>query len=62
MNAKRVDYEPTTRVGICCGEACQRNERQKGWIYQALYKIHGVYRYRCAHCYRFETGQTPPIP
>lgn len=44
--------EPPTRVGICCGEGCQE--------YSLLFKITGLYRYRCAECYTKETGHRPP--
>jgi hypothetical protein len=39
--------EPETRVGNCCG--CN--------IYpMALFKVPGIYRYRCAECFEKETG------
>lgn len=47
MSRARRDAEPETRVGICCG--CQR------WN-SLLFKVPGVYRYRCAPCYRTEQG------
>ena len=40
------DAEPQSRVGFCCG--CRQDD--------ALYKIPGLFRYRCARCYREETG------
>lgn len=43
---KRTATEPETRVGHCCG--C----RSDG----ALYKIPGLERYRCAPCFKEETG------
>jgi hypothetical protein len=44
---KRVEAEPETRVGNCCG--CHQDP-------MALYKIPGIYRYRCAECFQTETG------
>jgi hypothetical protein len=49
---KRAELtEPETRVGICCG--CNV------WNLP-LFKIPGIYRYRCAPCYRSETGVDHP--
>lgn len=44
--------EPPTRIGICCGEGCGE--------YSLLFKITGLYRYRCAECYTKEVGHRPP--
>ncbi len=43
----RPDPEPETRVGHCCG--CRADP-------VTLYKIAGIYRYRCDSCYQQETG------
>jgi len=45
---KRQPIEPETRVGNCCG--CSSYPEQ-------LYKIQGIYRYRCATCFEMETGR-----
>lgn len=50
MNAARLrgpDSEPQTRVGNCSG--CNT------WPL-TLFKIPGVYQYRCAGCFERETG------
>lgn len=39
--------EPETRVGICCG--CNGSS-------MSLFKVPGIYRYRCADCFETETG------
>jgi len=44
---KRVEAEPETRVGICCG--CSQDG-------MALFKVPGIYRYRCTECFQRETG------
>lgn len=44
---RRPDPEPETRVGNCCG--CNTDP-------MALFKIQGIYRYRCAECFEAETG------
>lgn len=41
------DAEPETRVGNCCG--CGR------WPVP-LFKLPGIYRYRCAPCFEHEAG------
>lgn len=52
MRSKRPDPEPEVRNGICCGEGCRQ--------YDTLYKVPGIYRYRCAGCYLKETGRFHP--
>src|SRR6266705_2177863 len=47
MSRAKVEIEPETRVGICCG--CQEGN-------MPLYKVTGLSRYRCAECYEVETG------
>lgn len=47
MSAHRQQSEPETRVGHCAG--CRQ-------FPIALFKVPGVYRYRCAECFRNETG------
>lgn len=48
MGARRTHIdEPETRVGHCAG--CRK-------FPIALFKVPGVYRYRCAECFRAETG------
>lgn len=47
MRTKREVSEPETRVGNCCG--CNQCP-------VALFKIQGIFRYRCAPCYARETG------
>jgi len=44
---RRGETEPETRVGNCCG--CGEHP-------VTLFKITGVYRYRCDTCYERETG------
>lgn len=44
---KRGVPEPETRIGNCCG--C-------GGYPLPLFKIQGIYRYRCADCFEAETG------
>lgn len=44
---KRAETEPETRVGNCCG--CNTYP-------ETLYKIPGIFRYRCATCFERETG------
>jgi hypothetical protein len=46
MNGRRDITEPETRVGNCCG--CQQ--------LALLFKIPGIFRYRCATCFEKETG------
>jgi hypothetical protein len=49
--------EPQTRVGICCGDACRAEHHATGtWSYALLFKIPGIYRYRCSTCFESETG------
>jgi hypothetical protein len=45
------DKDPETRMGNCCG--CNTYPLR-------LFKISGIFRYRCAGCYYKETGQLPP--
>lgn len=47
MRMKRLIAEPETRKGNCGG--CNQCPL-------TLYKIQGIYRYRCADCYEKETG------
>jgi hypothetical protein len=47
MPKQKPNPEPETRVGICCG--CQRSS-------MPLYKVPGIFRYRCAECFLRETG------
>jgi hypothetical protein len=51
MNRRAEAAEPETRIGICCG--CN------AWN-QLLYKVPGIYRYRCAPCFRAEQGKDHP--
>lgn len=44
---KRNQPEPEVHVGNCCG--CNTYPI-------TLYKIPGIYRYRCAGCFQTETG------
>lgn len=44
---KRGDPEPETRIGNCCG--C-------GVYPMPVFKVQGIYRYRCAECFEAETG------
>lgn len=46
-HTRRGAIEPETRAGICCG--CNAS-------YVALYKIQGIYRYRCDTCFEREAG------
>jgi hypothetical protein len=46
MSAHRQVAEPETRVGNCCG--CN--------TYALLFKMQGIFRYRCASCFEKETG------
>lgn len=39
--------EPETRVGNCCG--CNQHP-------VPLFKVQGMFRYRCAECFERETG------
>lgn len=50
---RRRALDPETRVGICCGVECRKSPT---WDYVTLYKVAGVYRYRCADCYEKEVG------
>jgi hypothetical protein len=47
MRLKRAETEPETRVGNCCG--CNRDP-------VPLFKVQGIFRYRCADCFERETG------
>jgi hypothetical protein len=47
VSKQKPNPEPELRVGICCG--CQKDSMQ-------LYKIPGIFRYRCATCFPAETG------
>jgi hypothetical protein len=44
---KRGEPEPETRVGNCCG--CHSDP-------ETLFKVPGIFRYRCAACFQRETG------
>lgn len=44
---RRELSEPETRVGNCCG--CNH-------FPMPLFKVPGIYRYRCAECFERETG------
>jgi hypothetical protein len=57
MSARR-EALPETRVGICCGEICREAAIAKGtWSYALLFKFDNLERYRCAGCYKAETGK-----
>lgn len=57
MSARRQLAEPETRVGICCGDACKAVHNESGtWNYALLFKVPGFLRYRCATCFKTETG------
>jgi hypothetical protein len=57
MSARRQITEPETRVGICCGDACKAAQHSSGtWNYALLFKVQGIFRYRCATCFETETG------
>ena len=45
--SRRAPTEPETRVGNCA--ACNR-------FPVALFKLQGIFRYRCDECYQHETG------
>jgi hypothetical protein len=45
---KRDQTEPETRMGNCCG--CN------ALATLPLFKVQGIYRYRCAPCFEAETG------
>ena len=50
--------EPETRVGICCGDACKAKQQAAGtWTYALLFKVQGLYRYRCDECFAAECGK-----
>jgi hypothetical protein len=57
MRRYKRDAEPETRVGLCCG--CREDR-------VSLFKVPGIFRYRCAACFRKETGfnhhMAPPPP
>lgn len=44
--------DPELRVGQCCGDYCKDTLQD-----QQLYKIPGIFRYRCARCFYAELGQ-----
>jgi hypothetical protein len=50
---KRQPLEPETRVGICCGAECNQRRTINAVL---LFKIQGMFRYRCATCFLSETG------
>ena len=52
MRMKRGAPDPEIRVGNCCG--CNM-------FPVTLYKIMGIYRYRCAPCFEKETGCWPHL-
>lgn len=45
--------EPEIRSGICCGEGCGE--------FDVLYKVPGIYRYRCDRCFKAEQGYRHPL-
>lgn len=47
---RHAETELETRVGNCCGDNC--SDRYP----VSLYKIPGIYKYRCAACFEKETG------
>ena len=47
MRGQRRELEPETRVGNCCG--CRRDP-------VALFKVPGIFRYRCEDCFEREMG------
>jgi hypothetical protein len=55
MIMQRGVPEPETRVGHCCG--CKPDEALSD---KPLYKIPGLFRYRCADCFEKETGYRHP--
>jgi hypothetical protein len=59
---KHATPEPETRVGICCGDACKiAHDKAGAWSTAALFKVPGIYRYRCADCYVAEVGRRHPL-
>lgn len=48
----RILDSPAMRAGHCCG--CQLNQTV------LLFKLPEIYRYRCALCYKKETGMEAP--
>jgi hypothetical protein len=48
---KREPIEPETRAGHCCG--CH----SIGTL--PLFKVQGMFRYRCSACFERETGSSP---
>lgn len=46
MPKQKPDPEPETRNGNCCG--CH--------TFNHLYKVPGLFRYRCATCFKAEVG------
>jgi hypothetical protein len=53
---KRAVTEPETRIGNCCG--CNQCP-------VPLFKLQGIFRYRCAACFEAETGHRhylAPLP
>ena len=51
------EEEPRTRIGLCCGEACRRSAKRRGRE-TSLYRV-SASRYRCAACFKRETGFLP---
>ena len=49
MSRHKLEAEPETRVGHCCGAGCQQ--------LALLFKVPGIFRYRCATCFEKETGR-----
>lgn len=45
---RRQPEEPETRVGNCCGTKCGNHD--------TLFKVPGIFRYRCAECFEREMG------
>lgn len=52
MSRANPQPDPEIRIGICCG--CSVSNL-------LLFRIPGVYRYRCSPCFRAETGTDHPL-
>lgn len=50
MRLKKGEPESEILVGNCCGDECPDRYPV------TLFKVPGIYRYRCAHCFEKETG------
>jgi hypothetical protein len=51
MRRRAPDPEPEVRAGNCA--PCGR--------FETLYKVPGIFRYRCAECYERERGHRPHL-